>query len=265
MNINEIRASGLLELYVLDALNGSELEQVKVFLKQFPDLKSDLNSIERTLQTYAYANAITPRTDLKAQILQEARNSRNISNNNTTNNIQSSSSGNGLWMALAALLALLTAFFAYSWFSAKASANETIQKLEEKHRTENEACDSIRLESTRQYALYQDLTNPNNQIIQNAEMPKYVGTEIYFYHNPVDKKNYLQLSALPPIDNNTQSYQLWSIIGTDPPRPLNVFQSDVATIPVQHVEDTQVYAITIERKGGVQSPTLENIIGTFTI
>jgi len=261
MTIKEIRASGLLELYVVGTLEGEELLQVEKALSQFPELKGDLNTIERSLQTYAQASAISPSPGLKEKILEEARKTPPTSGTTPPTDKSKGNLNNGFFLGLIGLLSLLSAFFAYSWFS----SNQEMQEMEEKHRIETEACDSIQAASTQQFALYQDLTNPNNTIIPNSEHPKYAETEIYFYHNPVDKKNYLQLSSLPPIDNNTQSYQLWSIIGDDPPRPLDVFQSDEEVLQVQHIEGTQVYAITIEQKGGVASPTLDDLIGTFAI
>lgn len=261
MTINEIRESGLLELYVLGALSGTELTQVEQALTSFPELKADLNKIERTLQTYATANAVAPSAGLKNKILEEARKG-NSNNNNTTNNNSSGGRDYDFLKGLLALFSLLSIFFAYNWYN----SSQSLKQMEESNQREMEICDSIREASTKQYALYEDLTNPNNRIIQNAEQAKYPETEIYLYHNSADKKNYIQLASLPPIDNNTQSYQLWSIIGTNPPQPLDVFQSDGDNVfAVQHVDDTQVYAITIERKGGVQSPTLDDLIGTFSI
>lgn len=261
MGINEIRESGLLELYVMDTLEGQELKEVEKALSEFPELKADLNIIERALQAYAYASAVSPSAGLKERILEEARKSPPTSGGDSKNNKSKGNSNNGLLGALIALLSLLSLFFAFSWFS----SSQEMEEMEQRHQIENEACDSIQAASNLQFALYQGLTNPNNAIISNSTHPKYAETEIYFYHNPVDKKNYLQLNALPTIDNNTQSYQLWSIIGDNPPRPLDVFQSDEDVLQVEHIEGTQVYAITIEQKGGAQSPTMDDLIGTFTI
>lgn len=261
MTINEIRESGLLELYVLGALDGTELTQVEQALISFPELSADLNTIERTLQTYATANAVSPSPGLKNKILEEARKNK-LNNNNSTNNHSGGNRNYDFLKGLLALLSLLSIFFAYSWYN----SYQSLKQMEESNQRDMEVCDSIREASTKQYARYQDLTNPNNRIIQNAEIEKYPETEIYLYHNSTDKKNYIQLASLPPIDNNTQSYQLWSIIGNNPPQPLDVFQSDGENVfAVQHIDDTQVYAITIERKGGVQSPTLDDLIGTFSI
>lgn len=261
MTIKEIKESGMLELYVMNVLEGEELTQTEQALLQFPELKGDLNVIERALQAYAYASAVSPSSDLKQRILEAARKKPPTTDGNSKDTKTKGNSNSGFFTGLIGLLSLLSAFFAYSWFS----SNQEMQDMEQRHLIENRVCDSIQAASTQQYARYQDLTNPNNAIIANSEHPKYAETEIYFYHNPVDKKNYLQLSSLPPIDNNTQSYQLWSIIGDNPPRPLDVFQTDAELLQVQHIEGTQVYAITIEKKGGVQSPTLDDLIGTFTI
>lgn len=261
MKISEIRESGLLELYVIGTLEGEELKMIEKALSQYPELKADLNIIERTLQAYAYASAVSPSADLKERILEEARKSTPSSDGSSKNNKSKRNSNHGPLGGLIILFSLLSLFFAFNWFS----SIQKMEEMEQRHQIENEACDSIQAASTLQFALYQDLTNPNNAIIANSAHPKYPQTEIYFYHNPVDKKNYLQLNSLPTIDDDSQSYQLWSIIGDNPPSPLDVFQSDNKILQVQHVEGTQVYAITIEQKGGVQSPTLDDLIGTFTI
>ena len=141
-----------------------------------------------------------------------------------------------------------------------------MQQLEQDFQAQAADCDSLRKESEKQYVLYEDITNPNNTIVDVAAQPKFADTEIYFYHNPVDKVNYLQLKSLPPIDNNTQSYQLWSIKGSNPPTPLDVFQSDGdLVLKVQFVDATDAYAITIEPKGGAQTPTMDDLVGVFAI
>ncbi|MGB0838879.1 MAG: anti-sigma factor, partial [Chitinophagales bacterium] len=113
---------------------------------------------------------------------------------------------------------------------------------------------------------YASLVNFNNDIIVVSATEKYPATSIYFHHNPVDKKNYIQLQNLPEIDNTKQSFQLWSIKGDNAPTPLDVFQKDgTAIVEVKHVEETNVYAITIENKGGATTPNLADLIGTFAI
>ena len=70
---------------------------------------------------------------------------------------------------------------------------------------------------------------------------------------------------LPDIVSD-QTYELWSIKPNQPPIPLNVFDKPVnGLIEVAYVDDTSVYAITIEPKGGKNTPTMENLIGTVSV
>ena len=47
--------------------------------------------------------------------------------------------------------------------------------------------------------------------------------------------------------------------------PLNVFADKNTIIPVDFIDQTATYAITIEPKGGSQSPSLDKLIGTMGV
>ena len=93
----------------------------------------------------------------------------------------------------------------------------------------------------------------------------YPTASLLIHNNNSSKKNYLQLSALPALSDN-QSFQLWSLKADQDPIPLDVFDgTGDRIIEVQHINGTETYAITIEPKGGSKIPTLENLIGTFSL
>ena len=74
-----------------------------------------------------------------------------------------------------------------------------------------------------------------------------------------------QCRSLPAIASN-ESYQLWSMKPDQAPIPLTVFQGDEGVfIPVDYEENTGTYAITVESFGGVESPTLENLVATVGV
>lgn len=60
MNLNEIKDTGLLELYVLDALNEQEVQMVEQAIAAHPEIDTEIKEIETALEVYAYANAIKP-------------------------------------------------------------------------------------------------------------------------------------------------------------------------------------------------------------
>lgn len=267
MTSNEIKESGLLELYVLGVLEGEELTQVEQYLAQYPALKIELKDIEATLQKFALLNAVAPSADLKAKILSEIQNNSPQATEGPkpqeSTQAAPKTGSRGFLNFLMVALALLSMVFGYLWLQ----ESQNNARLQQAYAAQADSCDSLQRVSELRALAYQSITNPNVNLVKvasNAE--KYPTTQLYLYTNPVDKKNYLKLNSLPEIDNATQSFQLWSLKGDNPPVPLDVFQSDdPELLEVRFIDETETYAITIEEKGGKESPNLANLIGTFSI
>jgi anti-sigma-K factor RskA len=70
---------------------------------------------------------------------------------------------------------------------------------------------------------------------------------------------------LPDIADN-QTFELWSLKTGQAPARMDLFE-DPATglVEVGFIEGTEIYAITIEADGGVDSPTMANLIGTVGV
>ena len=71
MNIEEYISSGILECYVLGQLNRFDAAKVEELAIQYPELKLELESIEKGLENYAAAHAIVPPIYLKEKILSD--------------------------------------------------------------------------------------------------------------------------------------------------------------------------------------------------
>ena len=69
MDRNEILNSGLLELYVMGSLEGSELAFVNEALSRDPLLAHELDQIEQALFLYAQAHAIAPSPTVKPMLM----------------------------------------------------------------------------------------------------------------------------------------------------------------------------------------------------
>lgn len=263
MTLKEIRESGLLELYLIGSLDGSERSVVEKALVDYPELSEDLERIGGTLQGYAAAHSVEPSAQLKTRLMDQISETKSTTSAETSGTRKGSSANlSQLWPGLAALLAIVCGVLGYLLNQAKNESNQ-IQTI---HNNLEQTCDSLRQRNEIQFATLENLTNPNNLVIPVTPTEKYSSTDLYFHHNEVNRKNYVQIRNLPEIDNSTQSFQLWSLKGSDPPIPLDVFQSDGSNlIEVAFVDATNVYAITIEPRGGSQSPTLDDLIGTFGI
>src|SRR3982751_54391 len=69
MTLQEIKESGLLELYVYGTLEPEERNLVMDALEKFPLLKQDLEEIEMALSLYAHSHAIQPHGAVKPLLL----------------------------------------------------------------------------------------------------------------------------------------------------------------------------------------------------
>lgn len=260
MNFNEILESGLLELYVLGNLSGDELNEVERYIQKFPQLKSEILEIEKAL--YRYDNLYkteAPSGSLDKILSQIPESDLPTQQGPKQDNLTNHSSK---WRRLSAILTgllLLSLFFFYSNHkNAQNKYNEQNKILVE--------CENENEELRRKEESYTAILEYDSRKIAIAATEKYPETALIIHSNPVRKKNYLQISNLPALNEN-QSYQLWSLKGeNDPPTPLDVFENQIeGLIQVSYIEGTNAYAITIEPKGGKQSPTLENLIGVFSI
>jgi anti-sigma-K factor RskA len=65
----DIISSGLLEMYVVGATSPEETAQVEKWREQYPEIRDELQSIEKAMESYAVANAVVPGASLKKEIL----------------------------------------------------------------------------------------------------------------------------------------------------------------------------------------------------
>ena len=264
MTIKQIKESGLLELYVLGELNQSDIRIVEKALGDFPSLKQDISEIETTLQLFANAHAIDAPTQVLGNILNEISSSATDSNNigSKPNGLNTEVEKVSMWtkfQPLASLLGLIGLCIALYMSSNK------LEDQKAKHQEEIVKCEEEKKQQSIQLSILQSLNAQGNQVIFADATEKYPDTKLHFNHNPDAKKNYIQVENLPELADN-QSYQLWSLKGDDAPIPLDVFEDDGGNfIEVSFISDTDAYAITIEPKGGQDSPTMENLVAVIKI
>lgn len=260
MDIEEIRQSGLLELYVLGQLSPAEIAEVDSYLLQYPDLRNELLDIEKSLEVFARSAAIQPPAGLKEKIMHSIRNTGTIRDTGTTAAMHTKT-GSGLWPALAAMFGLGLLLLGYLFYQ---KDQESINYQQQITMLRDTCAENSAL-LTEQLNVLKQLTSPGNKILPFAPTPGFAQTDIYLHHNVSTRKLFIQVSHLPEIAD-AHTFQLWSIKANQPPSPLNTFDTpDDGLVEVQFVPGTEVYAITIEPEGGSETPTMDNLIGTASV
>ena len=260
MNLNEIKESGLLELYILGQLDEKDIQLVQNAIQEFPSLKEDLYEIEIALQLYANAHAVPAPSNVLENVLKEIKNNGRARNDNKTpSQVEKNPSVWERFQPLASLLGLIGLLIALYFNSNK------LEEQKQNYEQVIKECNNEKTEQTKRLSILEGINASGNQIIFAEATEKYPSTKLYFNHNPETQKNYIQVQQLPALADD-QSYQLWSLKGDNTPVPLDVFQNETGNIfEVRHVLDTDAYAITIEPKGGQDSPTLENLVAIIKI
>ncbi len=238
----------------MDQLSTAEKAEVESYLQQFPELRSDLREIERSLELYASTTAIQTPAGLKERVLDDIR-------HEFKGDATLKPRSGGIWPAVAAVFALGLLLFGYLFYQ----KNNDVQRLQDEMTSLRDTCQTTTTQLTQQLDILRQLTLPNNKILTFTATPGFASTDLYLHTNKETKKNFIQVRNLPSIAAN-QDFQLWAIKPNQAPQPLNVFDVPASgLIEVAYVDGTDTYAITIEPAGGVTSPTLANLIGTVSV
>ena len=242
----------------MDQLSTAEKAEVESYIRSFPDLKVDIAEIERSLELFAKSAALKAPAGLKDKILDQIKNE---GTSEKTSPRAPSSGSFGTWRMVAALFGLGILLFGYLFWQKSNDA----ERLQQELTASRDTCEQSTKQLTEQLRLLQQLTYPDNKILPFTATPGFASTDLYLHHNSETKRNFIQVRNLPAIAAN-QSYQLWSLKPNQAPIPLDVFDLPATgLIEVRYVDGTETYAITIEPRGGKDSPTLENLIGTVGV
>ena len=235
----------------MDQLPPAERAEVESHLITFPELKIDLAEIENALEFFARAASLTAPAGLKNKIMDAIRDEF----------IPDTRSGGGMWRLLVFLFGIGLVVMAYLFMQ----RNNQLRDSEQALTAFRDTCQTNEQRLNDQLQLLQQLTAPQNKIIPFTATPGFASTDLYLHHNATTKRNFIQVRSLPALTAD-QTFELWSIKTGQAPARMDLFGPPAnGLVEVQYVEGTDVYAITIEPTGGVDSPNMNNLIGTVAV
>lgn len=273
MEIKDIQSSGILEQYVLGVLPETEVTQVEQYIQQYPEIKTEVQKIESALERYAQQLAITPDPALEASILYkiiaiEAAKTigdKRPSESKTTTSTPTKSSGSGSVASMGAVIAgvLLAGSLFWGYTQSQELKNNQNQLAEVNGKYELLTKDCSKLQAAyqteqEQIAFLQDFSTQPIVMKGTDKAPNALAA---VYWNIDKKKSYLNTRNMPDLATDKQ-YQLWAIVDG---KPVDMGVFDVAAvegelIEVPFIESPQAFAVTVEKKGGSPTPTLEEMV-----
>ena len=275
MNIEEYILSGIIEIYVLgmaDAQESAELEQLK---SQHPEIQVAIDSFEISLEMTALLNAIAPAEEYKSKLMVALQDEFVASSTNTTETVTTekqsakvvqlpltpiASKANHLYryIAAASIILLLgsTATNVYLFKRYSAANKEITVLLNDKNTltTDNKTIE----------AKYQEITN-SLQLTSDANMIKIAmkgiagkeGDLATVFWDSKTKDVYLLSNTLPKAPEGKQ-YQLWALVNGKPV-DAGVLEDCNGVCKLKNITKADVFAITLEKKGGSVSPDLTQL------
>lgn len=256
MDIETYISSGALEAYVLGIATSDEAALVECLAKTNVRVREALAQVAADTETLATLNA-QPAPDLKAIIwsqLAKEKIAEKAPERQTIALPAAASTPRVLgWKMLAAAAVLLLGVSSYGYFKSR-EHNRQMDTLLAQAGTKMTAQEKELAEYRAKTAV---LMQQGMDVIVLEGVPNHSDTKAMVFWNKKDKKVYLDAMNLPQAPAGKQ-YQLWAMVGGKPVSA-GMYSGDVQQ-SLSTISTAQAFAITLEKTGGVPSPTMENLM-----
>lgn len=257
MTAQELRESGLLELYVADACSDEERELVEMAMAADPSIMAELKAIAETIEQDAYVHAIPPPTSMLNRIHAQI-DAAEVHHLPAPSRIPQGrrylvAATVGLLVGLAPSLWLYVEYARSTRAMEQATRELSVLRDRQRHmaaatRVSDELVQALASGIVHRVALTRTPTAPGN-------------AQATVYWNASTHAVVLDRRGLPEIASDVD-YQLWAIVD-GAPVSLGVLpraDSGIVFASMQPTRTAAAFAITIEPRGGRPTPTLDRMI-----
>jgi anti-sigma-K factor RskA len=249
VDLKQYIESGIIESYVMGLASDTERAEFERLCKEYPELLTARRKFEEKLEGYASENAELPPPEVKAKVLEAIR----IGGQNEDDRNRS---GGGLLQVVAIAATLLLIAMSYLYFQTK-QKNQDLSETNDRLKT---SLDTTRNILQRIEGEQKDLMrNPNVTVVNMVGTQTAPKSSANVYWDSASSNVYLVVRNMPKLPND-QQYQLWALIDGKP-KDLGVFDAtdDKVILKMKNTQKAQAFAITIERRGGSPSPSLQKM------
>ncbi len=259
MNIQEYISSGILELYVYGALTEAESREVSQALKEHPEIRKEVEEIEKALQRLSSSAAPNYNAEAVLASIKEKLNQKaepkvvKIERDEGTNWVS--------YIGWAATILLLVGLFFV--FEDKNDLREQLNAEKAKTARMEQQIADARENTEKAEELLAVLRDKNVSKVplqgQNAAPGAYAAV----YWNKEEKKAYIDAKELPEPPRG-KVYQVWSL-KLEPLTPTSIGLLDEFSLDdnkiftLENANESQAFGITLEPEGGSESPTMDQL------
>lgn len=275
VDINAYISSGILEAYVLDALDVFERAEVEANIAKYPEVAAEVAAIEDAMRQYAEAHAETPPAEMQDRIWAAISAETDVE----TNGAQKGSSFTQTiplvpqtrrrqynW-ANAAVLVVLIGSLAVNimlWSQGNNATQEVASMRQEMQGMQKQQTEMVAALDA--YKKEKDMmADADMQAIPMKSAVPGHAMVATVYWNKNKGEAYLSMQNLPPLEKGKQ-YQMWVIQDGKPvsmgPIDMAMGEGDIVKLPME-VKDGQAFAISLENEGGNPTPTQVYVLGAI--
>jgi anti-sigma-K factor RskA len=259
VNRQELIESGKLELFVAGALCGKEAREVSSMIAADPVLQQEVRAIEETMIKVLTEGKMKPSPALKDRIMAEIKNTQAIPENAHDATLSLQPAGGrivamnnmNVWLAAASVALLLALSFTYYALNQKILLQQSeLGSLKDKYNNQL-ASDS---KFTEQLAL---INHQNTKKVILNGVAASPNSKAIVYWNNLNGRVIINPTSLPAPPTGKQ-YQLWALLDGKPVDAgvFDITNDSIKLQEVKNITNAQAFAVTLEQKGGVTSPTL---------
>ena len=285
--MEEVKAyieSGILELYVLGQLNAQEQAEVEAMAAKYPEIKQEIEAIEIAMEQYALENAIKPSANLENKILGKIAASASQKKPEPVtepvkvaepikeativplNTAPYESKIKSLRIALVACIALLIASIValYSAHNQLGDAKDQIAVLNQNNEKFTSTVNFMKQSNADLQKIIDMNNDPDWKTVKLAGTPMDPKAKMTVYWHAKGKHVMVDNSKMDlPVNDQQHQYQLWAIVNGKPV-DLGVFDvkadSTHILVTMKEIGSAAAFAVTLEKKGGSASPTMNQMI-----
>jgi len=250
--------SGILELYALGMLSPAQQAEVERMCAQHAEVKDELAVVEASMEAIdselGIASPPLLKKNLFAALPEQATPLRTIK-------YSQSESTRGSWMLAASVaIAILSFGAALFYFQKYNSVNGEYEALVAENSMMAQELDQVRNSLNQNERLLSLATDESTKRIQLNPTKEGSALQLFVYWNTASEEVYLDLGNLG-APGDQQDYQLWAIVEGKPvDMGIIDFANPDSLQKMKPVKGAVAFAITLEPKGGLPSPTLENMV-----
>jgi anti-sigma-K factor RskA len=274
--------SGILELYVLGDISPEEKLQVEEMALKHREIKAEIAEIERALEAYAFDNAVEPSADLRAKTLNSLVTSFADDDEFPTEEFLERDDDDDVATPHDNVVAMPSAkansFYKYAFAASMAALIASIVALFNLNNRLSESNGQIALLQSRNQSFASRVNLLDNEVnvfrdplmklIKLQGTPKSPASQLTVAWNPVKKKVMIDVQAMKLAANDqAHQYQLWAIVNGKPV-DLGVFDAKADSTGMEEMKpigNAVAFAVTLEKRGGVPSPTMSEMVVIATI